>query len=329
MADFPSAPAAPDGISAFANSLVDANRNNGGYDLGLGESRLSRRLLEHYKRLGGKGGKIRCGDNEKFYLDTESAGAVDRFGRELEGRGYSDIGELIDWTLRLAVRPTAKTSAASITNYALQSFFINVSDHGRSDTLPQQLVGEGIQVAFEFLVDVLSVEIKGIDAEDALREGFEAFANARRSGISKELLEQVDNYFDLAVDAIRKAAEQGKIGGGKITIDGIEALSREFGEALAKKLKKASPERKQKMIEDPTEVFKFYNELLRESGQTFTLEEDESLKHLEAQKEHLVRLKAANDALKKENAKLTAAGNSADASLKNTRGATKQTGMAI
>lgn len=294
VGDYPSAPV--DNTNAFVTSLVDKANMGGGYDIGLGQSRMSRRLIEHYKRLGGKGGKVRCGegDYQHYYLDTDSAGAVNRFGHELDGTNY-DLGEAIDWMLRLSIRPTAKTSVASATSYALQSFFINVSDHGRDDTLPQRLVAEFVQVGFELLVDVLSVEIEGIDAEDALREGFEAVSRMRKSGISKELLDQIDNYFDIAVDAIRNAAEKGQIGGGKITGDGIEALSREFGRALAIKLKNASPERKQKMLEDPVEVYDFYNELLRESGQKFQLPKDEGIIHMRAKRDELVKIKAERD----------------------------------
>jgi hypothetical protein len=292
------APSVGNSTNDFVQSMVDRGNQGGGYDIGLGQSRLSRRLIEHYKRKGAKGGKISCGEGkyERFYLDTDSADSVYRFGHELEGT-VNDLGDAIDWMLRLSIRPTAKTSAANMANYALQSFFIEVSEHGYYDTLPQRLVAEGIQVSFELLVDVLSIEITGVDAEDALREGFEAVAKARKSGITEELINQMDNYFDIAVDAIRDAAKDGKISGGRITGDGVEGLSREFGKALAKKLKAASPERKQKMLVDPVEVFDFYNELLKESGQKFKLEDDASLIHMRAKRDELVRLKAANTEL--------------------------------
>ena len=290
------APSVGNSTNDFVQSMVDRGNQGGGYDIGLGQSRLSRRLIEHYKRRGGKGGKVRCGegDYEHYYLDTESAGAVNRFGHQLDGTNY-DLGEAIDWMLRLSIRPSAKGSIASATSYALQSFFIEVSEHGYYDTLPQRLVAEFIQVGFELLVDILSVEITGVDPEDALREGFEAVSRARKSGISQDLLNQIDNYFDIAVDAIRNAAEKGQIGGGKITGDGVEALSREFGKALAKKLKAASPERKQKMLVDPVEVYEFYNELLRESGQKFKLPENDGIKHMKAKRDELIKIKAERD----------------------------------
>ena len=325
MANFPTT-APPD--NAFVQSIIDAAVNNPDYTAHTGgDSRLSRRLLEHQRRKNGKGGCIRTADG-RLFLDTESAGALDGFTRDLEGRTTWEIGELVDWTLRLAIRPTAKSSAASIASYAFQSFFIDVSEHGRNDTLPQRLVAEMIQVGFEWFVNVLSYEITGVDAEDALRDGFEAVSNLRKSGISKELVNQVDNYFDVAVDAIRLAAEKGQIRGGKVSADGVELLAKEFGRVLANELSTASAERKKRMLHDPVEVFDFYNEILTKGKMSFQLEDDGSIRELKARKARLIQLEKENEELR---SKLTTTAKDSGDSLKGTRDAAsaQSKGMAV
>ena len=134
-----------------------------------------------------------------------------------------------------------------------------------------------------------------------MNRGFNALLNARNNGITESLIEKIDDYFDVAVEAIHKAAEKGELG--KISADGVEPLAEEFGRVLAKKLMALSKEEKERLIHDPVAVFDFYNKILRDGGMSFRLK-DEATEELRVRQNRLLELEKENAVLRQRDAEL-------------------------
>lgn len=199
------------------------------------------------------------------YLTSAQVDRLDAIEHKLNGTGYS-AGDLLDWGLRLAVRPKSGSNITAMMSYGFRSAFIDVSNDGQNDGLFNRLLAEAISICFELFIDVVSVRTSKEQPEEAVRKGFEAIANARNKGISKELLGAMDDHFDLLAEALQEAVEkqQGYFKG--LTKEALPELSMTMGEGIANKLKKLSPEAKQKLIDDPVAVLEFYNEQLKPLG---------------------------------------------------------------
>lgn len=265
MADQAPAPASSQGD--FAASLVQKEANSGISSV-QAASGIDRFARHERRKKGGVGGTIECtfGGQKVRFIDTESLGAIDAVDRAFQGQTIS-IGDAIDWTARLAIRPTAKTSAAEIFRYGFRSFFVDVSHPG--DTSPglfNMMVAEAISVLFEWLYDVLGRRVTDEDAEISLFRGFSSIAKARSSGITQEMTNQIDNYFDNAVNTFEKAIENGTLNASK---GALQPIAEDFGKNLAKKLsahlKDMTPKEREDFQKDPLAIYDFVKSVFQDN----------------------------------------------------------------
>ena len=288
----------------------------------------------------------RGGTLNETKLDYDQSRKIDILIHTLEDRGYS-FGEFMDWLAEQAVRPTIGGGVASVTNYALKSFFINVSDpRDKSPGLFNMLLAEAIQVLFEFVVSCVAKPIMNEEPEVLTRKGFDSIAQKCPRGLNKALFDAVDDQLDALETAVEGGIEKGSgiykgltSGAGHayyITArfiaqkalklpDGKPGDSKVYDENIEKWKKRWEEERieipwtKQMLIESPAAVLDFYNYQLAKKGAGIQIESDHIDKEKKSNAEKTVLIKE-REALLKENEtlKTTLAGKENE-DLKDTR----------
>ena len=216
--------------------------------------------------------------NEKT-LNYQQSRKLEAFIHALEKSGY-DIGDYMDWlAMQFTIRPTAGQSLVSITNYTLQSIFIDVSARGRQDGLFNQLVAEGIQILYEFTVECVADPIMQGSPEECVRQGFDSIAKGHKKGLNKELFDAMDDHLDALETAIEGAINKGKPELFKGMTSSASHAYYQAGRHIVKeslKLPDGKPGdgenkdprywTKQKLIENPTAAFDYYNMKFKHVG---------------------------------------------------------------
>lgn len=311
--------------ASYVQSIADRDALNALRDV-ESLSRSEQKFIRHLKRkYGESGGTITCkiGDRNVKYLDTASAGGVDSFARTFEGRNTADLGEIFDWLLRLPVRPTAKTSPASVARYALMSAFIDVSERYDKDAgVFNNMLATLISVGFEWFIDMVSIRVTGKDPEEALNDAFANVARTGKYGITAEMLNQINNHFDTAIGTLEDGIKAQKIKG--VSVEALESIAATtgagLGRLLVQKMKNMPANERaayaKQWAEDPLASYDFIKDVFGKELKNLNLKfEDPAM-------ENLRKERAFKAALEKENAelkgKITTAGNENN-NLKNTR----------
>lgn len=294
--------------ASYVQSIADRDALNALRDV-ESLSRSEQKFIRHLKRkYGESGGTITCkiGDRNVKYLDTASAGGVDSFTRTFEGRNTPDLGEIFDRLLRLPVRPTAKTSPASVARYALMSVFIDVSERYDKDAgVFNNMLATLVSVGFEWFIDMVSIRVTGKDPEEALNDAFINVAKTRKYGITAEMLNQINNHFDTVVDTLQKGIKEQKIKG--VSVEALETIAATTGAGLdrllVQKMKSMSPDERaayaKQCAEDPLASYDFIKDVFGKELKSLNLKfEDPAMENLRKEREELNALRAEHNKLK-------------------------------
>ena len=172
--------------------------------------------------------------NEK-YLDYNQTLQLKKLKRVLELNG-SSLGDFMDWMAQQAViRPSAGQSIHSVSNYLLQSFFVDVSNHGQNDGLFNNLVAEGIQICAELITECVAVKVvDASDPEKLIRQGFEEVAKVRNGAFN---IRNMDQFFDDIEGVLERSVQSGEGRFAGMT-SAAGAMYGEVGKYIAREIKK-------------------------------------------------------------------------------------------